>query len=317
MAILRHKMKIHYHIEQSRTINVSADQLKNTLTDLNEFLVWSPWNCLDDHASANIANPIHQEGHSLHWSGPVIGEGIQTLTKISDHTIESRLDFLKPFKAVSPTKFELKSKEHTTEVTWSMEGSLPFFLFFLKKMMTVMLTRDLERGLDRLKEYCEEGKVHSLFSKAEKIDVDTFYFQGIEGRCTLAEIPQQMRLAFEKITSDIRNQKIKNHHGLLSVYHNIDPIKALVHYTAGAYFTSEPEAIAGYHQGKIETHKAIKLTLKGPYHHLKTAWGKAFAFQRTQKLKLNKKIPMVEIMLNDPSLVAKEDILTEIRLAIK
>jgi len=74
-------MKIHFHIEQTRTINVPATQLKNVLTDLNLFLLWSPWNCLDDNGQSTVSNPAHQEGHALHWQGPVIGEGIQTIKK--------------------------------------------------------------------------------------------------------------------------------------------------------------------------------------------------------------------------------------------
>jgi len=94
-------------------------------------------------------------------------------------------------------------------------------------------------------------------------------------------------------------------------------MKGTTHFTAGVYIQSEPNKIEGYRQGKIESHETLKLISQGPYHHLKSAWGKAFSYQRVNKLKVNSKVPMVEIMLNDPNRVAKADILTEVRLPIK
>jgi len=40
-----------------------------------------------------------------------------------------------------------------------------------------MLTRDLERGFDRLKELCEEGKVNSKLSRVEKFTSMLFIFK--------------------------------------------------------------------------------------------------------------------------------------------
>ena len=51
-------------------------------------------------------------------------------------SIEYRLSFLKPWKSVNETRFHLTEQGSGTKVTWSMQGSLPFFMFFLKGMMT-------------------------------------------------------------------------------------------------------------------------------------------------------------------------------------
>jgi hypothetical protein len=180
-----------------------------------------------------------------------------------------------------------------------------------------MLGRDFERGLDRLKELCEEDKVFSSLSPVEKIEVKDFYYQGIEGKCALSEIPKEMRNAFEKISQDISSMKIHNFKGMVSVYHDINPMKNSVHFTTGVYFENPPVKLDGYDDGFIREHRALKLVSKGPYHHLKSAWTKIFSFQRVHKLKVISKIPMIEFMLNDPASVPKEEIMTEIHLAIK
>jgi effector-binding domain-containing protein len=311
-------LKISYEIQKNIIINKSHSEISSFLSDFRKSKLWNPWLVLDDEGVTDDKNLPNQVGHQQHWKGPIIGEGIQTLTAISDHRVDIELRFIKPFKTISPTYYLLNSIDNnSTELIWSMKGSLPFFLFFFRKFMTVMLSRDFERGLDRLKELCEDGKVFSSLSVVETIDVKDLYYQGIEGKCKLSEIPTRMRRDFEKISQDIREMKIYNFKGMVSVYHEINPMKNFVHYTAGFYFENPPEKIEGYNDGLIREHRALTLISKGPYHHLKSAWTKIFSFQRVNKLKIISKIPMLEFMLNDPTNVPKEEIKTEIQLAIK
>jgi len=310
--------KISYEIQKNIIINKSHSEISHFLCDFSKSKLWNPWLVLDDEAVTDDKNLPNQIGHQQHWKGPIIGEGLQTLTAINDQRIDIELQFIKPFKTVSPTYYQLNSIDNnSTELIWSMKGTLPFFLFFFKKFMTVMLGRDFERGLDRLKELCEEGRVFSSISSVETIDVKDLYYQGIEGKCTLSEIPSQLRSSFEKISHDISSMKISNFKGMVSVYHEINPMQNLVHYTAGVYFENPPVKLEGYNDGFIREHRALKLISKGPYHHLKTAWTKIFSYQRVNKLRVISKIPMLEFMHNDPMRVSKEEIKTEIHLAIK
>lgn len=310
--------KISYEIEKNIIINKSHSEIALFLIDFDKSKLWNPWLVLDDECTTESKNTPHQIGHQQHWKGLIIGEGTQTITALSEKRIDVELQFIKPFKSISPTYYQLNPiNQNSTELTWNMKGSLPLFLFFFKNFMTIMLTRDFERGLDRLKELCEENRVLSLLSPVERIDVKDLYYQGIEGKCALPEIPTHMRNAFEKISQDISSMKIHNFKGMVSVYHDINPMKNTVHYTAGVYFENPPVKLEGYNDGFIREHRALKLVSKGPYHHLKTAWAKIFSHQRVKRLKVSNKIPMLEFMLNDPTKVARDEILTEIHLGIK
>jgi effector-binding domain-containing protein len=310
--------KISYEITKNIIIDKPHTEIANFLSDFNKSQLWNPWLVLDDDGKTDTKNPANQIGHQQHWVGPIIGEGIQKITALNDQRIDVELEFIKPFKTISPTHYRLNPiDQNKTELIWNMTGHLPFFLFFLKNFMVVMLGRDFERGLDRLKELCEEGKVHSSFSKIETIEVKDLYYQGIEGSCSMSEIPTHMRRAFEKVSQDISAMKLINPTGIVSVYHDINPMKNSVHYTAGVYYDSPPLKLEGYNDGFIREHRALKLISKGPYYHLKTAWTKIYSHQRVHKIDQAKKIPMMEFMLNDPTKITKEEILTEIQMAIK
>jgi hypothetical protein len=42
-----------------------------------------------------------------------------------------------------------------------MDGSLPFFLFWMKDTMTLFIKKDFERGLAMLKVFTETGKLET------------------------------------------------------------------------------------------------------------------------------------------------------------
>jgi len=53
-----------------------------------------------------------------------------------------------------------------TKVTWTMNGCVPIFLFFMIGMMKAWIGMDYERGLMMLKELAEKGKVDALTRNA-------------------------------------------------------------------------------------------------------------------------------------------------------
>jgi len=56
-----------------------------------------------------------------------------------------------------------------TRVTWSMQSSLPFFLFFMRKSFENFVGMDYDRGLRMLKEQLESGKISSRIDLADDV----------------------------------------------------------------------------------------------------------------------------------------------------
>ena len=105
---------------------------------------------------------VQEDGKYYEWSGNRVGSGNMTVLKEqTNEWIECDLTFLKPWKSKAKVKFNLKSEGDSTRITWNMDSSLPFFMFFMKKMMEAFVGMDYERGLNMLKDYSEDDKVHS------------------------------------------------------------------------------------------------------------------------------------------------------------
>ena len=61
--------------------------------------------------------------------------------------IDYDLYFSKPFKSTGKVWFIFSEIDNTAHVVWGLKAELPFFLFFMKKMMFAYMGADYQRGL--------------------------------------------------------------------------------------------------------------------------------------------------------------------------
>jgi effector-binding domain-containing protein len=309
--------KIPFTITKSIVINKDSEFLIDLLGNFNNWNPWSPWSCLDSKVKTEISHSVKKPNHSLSWDGEYIGSGQMILSKIETSKIEIDLHFFKPFKSSCKIWFELKKlTNESTEVIWGMNNGVPFFLFFLKQMMVSFLSADYNRGLLRLKELAENGEVLSKISEVEKTKQVPLFYLGVEAKTNLSQMKIEMENTFSKMVKDIESREIAIPDGFISVYHHIDPTKDSAHFTTGIFYYQKPSEIKNYKLQKLEEHEALKIINQGPYIHLSDAWNKLFAYQRSKKIRPLKKTPMYEFYLNSPQMVARKDILTEIRFPI-
>ncbi len=138
-----------FAVAESVSIEAPISAVYAVLRDFTRWRPWSPWLM----AEPECAQTFSADGMGYAWSGSIVGSGeILIVEEEEDSHIEMRLTFLKPWKSVSRTSFELAARGGATEVTWAMEGALPFFLFFMKKSMAHYVGRDYRRGLSMLKD---------------------------------------------------------------------------------------------------------------------------------------------------------------------
>jgi len=104
---------------------------------------------------------------------------------------------------------------------------------------------------------------------------------------------------------------------IISLYNKFDIKKQNCVYTSAVPVKSTTEVEPPLHSGKIEACRALKLTHKGSYEHLGTAWATAMANQRHKKLKLSKVQPCYEVYVSDPDNTPAEELVTEIYLPVR
>ena len=149
-------LQIPFTVERTIVIDRPAQSIYTHVSDFNTWPGWSPWLSQEPECRVEINGPPGELGHTQYWDGKKIGSGhIELSELIPGRELGYNLFFIKPWKSNSRAAFTFEPEHEATRVVWSMEGTLPIFLFFMKKKMSAMVGRDYERGLNMLKEQLE------------------------------------------------------------------------------------------------------------------------------------------------------------------
>ncbi|MBK26273.1 MAG: hypothetical protein CME70_19900 [Halobacteriovorax sp.] len=307
-------------ISKSIEINKPAPEVFDYLSDFKNWQTWSPWICMEPSCPVSFEGNPTELGHRQSWDGKFIGSGTMSLIKIIPNKVLSYdLRFLKPWKSESKTQFVFEETSAGTKVTWNMQGSLPFFLFFFKKMMTALITMDYDRGLNMLKEVLETGSTTTKTSYDGVTSQDSFHYVGIRRTCKMDDMPSSMEEDFQTLNKLIEDGKIKSPKLGLSFYHKYDFVKSECDYTSG-YIIEEPAINStelNLVSGTVKSHKGLKVKHLGPYKHLGNAWTAAQTIMRSQKMKCQKGIHPYEIYRSMPGKVLDTEIETDIYIPVK
>lgn len=94
------------------------------------------------------------------WDGnDKVGKGEQEITAIQDgERVAMALRFEKPWKSEAKAHFmTLDAGPSATKVSWTFEGHSPWPMNFMSLFMEHMIGKDLQDGLNNLKQILEQG----------------------------------------------------------------------------------------------------------------------------------------------------------------
>lgn len=152
----RHMFAIPFVVQRSIVIRKPVGSVFTVVSDFNTWPSWSPWLSQEPECPVEISGAPGKPGHKQSWNGKKIGSGhIELAETVSGRRLDYDLFFIKPWKSRSKAAFAFDQEGEDTRVTWSMDGTLPIFLFFMKKKMAAMVGRDYDRGLAMLKKLLE------------------------------------------------------------------------------------------------------------------------------------------------------------------
>lgn len=285
------------------------------LLDFNHWLPWSPWQIVEKEARIEVS----EDSRYYEWEGRVLGAGNMTVldSKESEY-INYDLTFLKPWKSKSKIRFEFQNEGDTTKVTWIMESSLPFFLFFMKRMMEALMGMDFKRGLRMLKEYAEIGAIKSNLEIIGDSSYEGCTYIGIKTNCGFDAIDKAMERDFTSLMNFIRENHSEKISGLpLTIYHKWELVKEKLSYTACVPVNEVPKDLPdGVFVGKIPGFKAFKVRHTGPYEHIGNAWSAIYSRQHSKIFKVNKRIHPIELYLNSPKDTEPINLVAEILMPV-
>ncbi|QXD22751.1 SRPBCC family protein [Opitutia bacterium ISCC 51] len=302
-----------FNAEKSIVVDVPLEKAFSVVRDFTQGPVWSPWVIAEPESKGSVS----PDGMQNSWEGDIIGSGKMLIEGAEENqAIYYTLTFLKPWKAISPVSFLFEPEGSGTKLTWTMEGSMPFFLFFLTKMMGVFVGMDYERGLKMLKDYLETGEVPSKLAFNGNESFERFPYVGIKTTTTMEAVGPAMADDFGKLKNYFQGQEV-NPDSIFSIYHKWDPIKGMVVYTTGLAVESAPESLPeGFVAGEFPACEAYEVTHTGPYRHLGNAWSSAMMHARAKVFKQSKKIHPFETYANNPETTPENELITNVYFPI-
>lgn len=288
-----------FTVEKSIFINTSVEKAYEVVRDFGRWPLWSPWLIAEPDASVVVA----EDGMSYQWEGAVVGSGkMEIISDEMNKRIEYRLTVLAPMKSVCDVYFAFEAIDGGVKVTWHMLGSLPFFLFWMTKMMSVWIGMDYERGLKMLKDYIEIGSVPSKLEFERRRRIEGFKYLGIRTSCPMAEIGPHMERDMERLCSMMKSKRISVSGPPFAIYHKWQMVKGIAEYTTGLPMESIPSDLPSeFETGELPTCNVFAVTHTGPYRHIGNAWSAGVMYARNRKIKQSKKAHPFELYLNDPA----------------
>lgn len=303
-----------FSVAKSVEIRASAEKVFSVIDDYHQWPAWSPWLILEP--GVDVA--VKEGGKEYSWSGKRTGSGEMKILNEDPHQrVDMQVTFLKPWKSTSHVWFTLKPKGDKTELTWYMEGSLPFFLFWMKKAMTAYIGMDYQRGLTMLKDYIETGGVPSKLEFKGIIEFQGCTYVGIRSTATMETIGTKMKEDFDRLTPWANEHKDLLVNPPFSIYHKWDMVGNSVEYTSAFPVKEVPADLpAGFISGTIPATRVNTVVHTGPYKHLGNAWSAQYNMHQAKAFKPSKSLHPFEVYISMPGTVADNDLVTAIHFPV-
>ncbi|HET9601353.1 MAG TPA: SRPBCC family protein [Acidimicrobiales bacterium] len=143
-----------YTVERQALIPAPPARVYAALADFHDWPNWSPWEGLDPDMTRTFSGADAGVGAVYEWKGNrKAGEGRMEITAAEEPSgVTLALDFLKPFKSSSTTRFRLEPEGDGTRVTWTMQGPKTFVtkVMGIFTSMDKLIGKDFEKGLSQL-----------------------------------------------------------------------------------------------------------------------------------------------------------------------
>jgi hypothetical protein len=149
-----------FSVRRSTSIIAPPEKIFPLINDFSRWSGWSPYERKDPGMQRRFDGPAAGKGAIYAWEGNKdVGQGrMEIADAAASSRVTLKLDFVKPFEAHNKVDFTLEPKGNATEVTWTMNGPMPFVskVISLFVDMDRMIGQDFEAGLANLKAIAEK-----------------------------------------------------------------------------------------------------------------------------------------------------------------
>lgn len=307
-----------FHVARSIVIDAAQDKVLAILRDYHQWPAWSPWLIMEPDCPLKFSGTQGEVGATYNWNCAMIGAGSMTLVAASEHKLDMDLVFIRPFKSKARVVFEIEPAGDGQKVTWNMYGNLPFFMFFMTRMMKAWIGMDYDRGLKMLKRYVETGKVPSKLEIIGTGEMPPVTYIGIENSVpSLEAMGEIMSTDFKRLYALFEEKGWPIEEPPFSLYQHFDMATTASTFISAIPVKTSVAVDAPFICDTLPAAGIFTIKHTGEYEFLGNAWGLAKTAAQHQKIKARKKPMGIERYLNNPADTNPEDLQTEVVLLLK
>ncbi len=149
-----------FRVQRAAGIKAPPEKVFALINDFKRWDAWSPWEKKDPAMKRSWGAVTSGKGATYAWEGnSEVGQGnMEIVESVPSNKVALKLDFVKPFEAHNIVVFTLEPKGGTTNVSWAMEGPVPYFAKIIHVFINMdsMVGKDFEAGLASLKALAEK-----------------------------------------------------------------------------------------------------------------------------------------------------------------
>ena len=149
-----------FRVQRSASINAPPEKVFPLINDFKSWSAWSPWETKDPGMKRSYGATTSGKGATYAWDGDSnVGAGNMEITDApAPSKVRLNLNMTRPMEARNVVEFTLQRKGNATEVTWTMNGNVPFVAKVIHVVfdMDKMVGGEFDAGLAKLKAAAEK-----------------------------------------------------------------------------------------------------------------------------------------------------------------
>ena len=308
-----------YNLVRSIEIQANASRVFQAVSDFGTWTIWSPWLISEPDATVTVSSDGKSAGSVYSWVGNITGQGeVEHMELVQNSLIADEIRFLKPFRSDAKVGFQLEPSGSGTKISWSMDGRMPWFMFWMIPFIKTFIGMDYMRGLRMLKDWIETGSIPSKVIQHGIEETGPVRMAGVVSSCEVESVGRSMEAAFSKARELFQSNGLPLNGSMISVYTKFRISKGVFEYISGYMLPDDVvvPASSGLKVWSIPASKAFRVEHIGSYNHLGNAWSVANQVARHRKLK-QQRCGTYEIYRTTPPSTPDAELQTDIYLPLK
>lgn len=264
-----------YDVTRSRIIEAPREVVFNEINDYKNWKEWGPWYEEDSTIAVTYGENTVGLGASYTWTG-VEGDGqMQTLKVEEPSRIEQEIVFFMPFGEMrSDIHWTMEAVEQGTELTWSINGEMPFFMRFMAANMEEQMGPMEERGLELFAENLENKLNTYSIEPGGVVDRSSTFYLYLTASSRIDDMGRKFDELMKELDDYIKDSGLRPSGYPFAIYHEYDEENGTTMFSV-AYPVPErisTEKGTNVLSGFLDRGSFFKTVLNGNYNYLDEAW---------------------------------------------